>query len=148
MKPLQVAAQANKDSDMAVWVTLIPPSETERWQNQSDCAKCPSDRPYPCECSNGRLGLATVANSDGRPLLRRRQRDGGDILLRRENERRRLLLAQAHLLLEPRLDGRVPGYHQMRRESDQQHTLRFGHTGPAAAHRSVLRASGLAADEL
>ena len=43
--------EATKDRQGAakieVWVTLIPPSETEQWVNKSDCGRCPPDRPHP-----------------------------------------------------------------------------------------------------
>eukprot|EP01050_Picozoa_sp_SAG11_P000968 SAG11_NODE_38_length_21705_cov_24.667453_6_plen_286_part_00 len=32
---------------LEVWVTLIPPSETNHWQNQSACARCPKSHPHP-----------------------------------------------------------------------------------------------------
>ena len=31
---------------LEVWVTLIPPSETYTWQNESECAKCPKSHPH------------------------------------------------------------------------------------------------------
>jgi hypothetical protein len=31
---------------LEVWVTLIPPTETEKWENKSTCARCPTTHPH------------------------------------------------------------------------------------------------------